>query len=685
MPDPILDHLTDAQREAVTHIDGPMLVVAGAGSGKTRVVTRRIAYLIANGVRPHQILAMTFTNKAAGEMKERVAALAGEAPRWVGTFHSVCARLLRFDLDKLAEGRTGNFTIFDDSDQQGLVKQALKTLSIDDKRFRPRTLLSAISSAKCGMKSPDDLPCGSWEDDVIAKVYRYYERELRRMNAADFDDLLTLTVQMLEKVPGLKEVYHDRFRYLLIDEYQDTNRAQYRLMKLLTGANRNVHATGDPDQSIYSWRGADYRNIMEFQKDFPGARIVQLEQNYRSTQAILDAANALIRNNEERFEKNLFTENMAGLPPALASLPNDRYEAEWIVEKALGMRAEGTPLTQMAIFYRTHSQSRSIEEAFMREGVPYQIIGGVRFYERKEIKDLLAHLKILVNPRDAVSLRRIIDSKSTGVGAKTFDNIAALSAEAGQSEWDFLRRDDFDQAYNGRANKKLKAFCAWCQSFARIKLAPVDECVRQVINRSGLIEQIQIRSEQDPSEEDRLENIDAFLARALEFAAAHPEAALPEFLEDVALVAEVDEWDREADKISMMTLHSAKGLEFPCVFLPGLEEGLLPHENAYTKSAAEEERRLLYVGITRARERLFISFASSRLRFGQVNFASPSRFLRELPLEEFTMEDLAGAAYRGSAPRQDKSNKWQVDEDGFDLDTDWDFDEAQAHPDYESF
>lgn len=629
--DEILSGLTEPQLEAVTHMDGPMLVVAGAGSGKTRVVTRRVAHLIHNGVYPSRILAMTFTNKAAGEMKERVAQLTGEAPRWIGTFHSICARMLRYDLDKLAEGRDGRFSILDDDDQTSLFRELIKKRNLEDSRFKPKTVRERISRAKSDLIPPADFGQGSYEDEVICHLYEDYEKRLRQMNALDFDDLLVLAVRMLKHVPGLKEVYHDRFRYLLIDEYQDTNRTQYELMRLLTGPSRNVHVTGDPDQSIYSWRGADYRNIMDFQKDFPGARVVRLEQNYRSTKTILAAANRVIRNNRERIDKDLFTENEAGEKIRAACLQSDRDEANWILGQIRDLRAAGHPLKNVAIFYRTNAQSRSLEEAFVSAAVPYQLVGGVRFYQRREVKDFLAHLKVLVNPRDAVSLRRLTGCRPTGVGEKTLDGIIEQSAARELPPFTFLCDPHFSSVFAGRSSKKLKEFAAWCRMLDETPRKPVQDCVRAALTVSGLCEHLRV---DDPETADeRIDNLMSFLQRAEEFGYANPDADLAAFLEDVALVADIDGFNENTDAATLMTLHSAKGLEFPYVFIAGMENGLLPHENAQTEFQQEEERRLFYVGLTRARQRAYLSYAVTRMTHGRFAANAPSLFLQELPPE----------------------------------------------------
>lgn len=676
---PILQDLTAPQREAVTHIDGPMLVVAGAGSGKTRVVTRRIAYLIEQGISPHNILAMTFTNKAAGEMKERVEDLVGHAPRYIGTFHSACARFLRFDLDKLGEGRSGDFSIYDDADQKGLVKQILKDLEIDDKRFKPANLLGKISRAKCDMIGPDDYRSESWDDDITVKVYRRYEKTLRQMNACDFDDLLLLTVQMLKHVQKLRDQYQERFRYILIDEYQDTNRTQYNLMRLLVGPNQNIHVTGDPDQSIYSWRGAEYRNIMDFQNHFPETRLVRLEQNYRSTKCILSAANALIQNNKERIDKDLFTENEEGETITVATLPDDRFEARFVCDMVQDERNKGKDLSDMAVFYRTNAQSRSFEEALMSAAIPYQIVGGVRFYQRKEIKDFLAHLKLMVNQRDTVSLERILGARSTGVGAKTLAAIRAQAEAQNQGAFEFLCREDFRAVYQGRMGAKLKDFAGWCRRLSQVPQKPVGQCVKDVLELSGLILAIETKADRDPATEDRLENLQAFVNRAVEFEDANPDAALPQFLEEVALVADIDSWEESNDTLSLMTLHSAKGLEFPVVFLVGLEHGLLPHSNSIESRSEEEERRLFYVGLTRAQKKAYVSHAQSRMLWGQVSVTSPSPYLHELPTDCCEHIGLAGhgaepfssSGGRPGGRRGGESRDWD-DLDDFDLGDDFD-------------
>lgn len=640
----ILENLTEPQREAVTHMDGPMLVLAGAGSGKTRVVTRRIAYLISKGVWPEQILAMTFTNKAAREMQERVEALTGSQARWVGTFHSTCARFLRRDVERLQDGRTGNYSIFDAGDQQSLVKLCLRELDVSDKEMTPQRVANYISRQKTAMIPPDVAltHAASYQTQTSARAYGLYELRLRELNAVDFDDLLLLTVRILEDNPELQDIYRSRFRYLLIDEYQDTNRIQYRLMQLLTGPAKNVHVTGDPDQSIYSWRGACYRNIMDFTVDFPTARVIRLEQNYRSTQPILDAANMLIRNNQDRFEKELFTDRTAGPPVRVVAVPGDREEAAWVAERIVQLTLEGYALSDMAVFYRTNAQSRPFEEALLRATIPYQVVGGLRFFDRLEVKDVLAHLHIMANPRDALALQRVVGCRSTGVGSKSLQTVLDRSTALGIPPVSLLCDPDFPRLYGARCSAKLIDFSAWCRRLVDIPLTPVGDCVEAAVHSSGLIEHFEDRRDKDPLVEDRIENIESLVNRAYQFGEDHPNASLHDFLADVALVSDVDYHDGSANAVSLMTLHSSKGLEFPIVFIVGVEEKLLPHANSMDDpEAVEEERRLLYVGITRGKDEVSLLHAQQRFAWGATHECQSSRFLRELPGDGLDYVDLA--------------------------------------------
>ena len=699
MTDDSLSDLTPAQREAVTHVNGPMLVVAGAGSGKTRVVTRRVAHLIRLGVRPWRILALTFTNKAAREMRDRVEALVGEAPAWMGTFHSVCARMLRYDIHHLDDGRDNRFSIMDQGDQESLVKQIMKRLNIDDKANRPSAVLAAIGRAKSDFIFPDDYSAVTPRETVIREVYGEYERDLRRLNALDFDDLLVQAARMLDRHRELLDKYRARFPYILVDEYQDTNRAQYNLLKALAGASANIHATGDPDQSIYSWRGADYRNIMDFQRDFPGARLVRLEENYRSGPYILDAANHLIRHNTHRIDKNLVPTRMDGDKVTTALLQSDRMEAMWVGERLSELRGQGKRLGEMAVFYRTNAQSRPLEETMLREGLPYQLVGGVRFYERKEIKDLLAHLKVRINPRDLTSLRRIVGCRP-GVGEKTLEKIAQAADWSDRPVFDFLADPEFPAVF--KAGKKVMDFADWCRSLAAVDIDRADVAVREILNLSGLIEATLANADKDDLADDRIENLESLTARAGEFVrmrlenAPTPDAEataeeitasaaidLAAFLEDVALVADVDGWSSAEDKVTLMTLHSAKGLEFDDVFVTGLEEGILPHRNCTDDAAVEEERRLFYVGITRAKCRAWITHAASRFIHGSVDFSRPSRFLEELPAKAVMELDYGdsrstefGSGYRPAATKKAKGESPFDDnfygEDFFDVGEDFD-------------
>jgi DNA helicase-2/ATP-dependent DNA helicase PcrA len=628
----ILCDLTDAQLEAVTHRLGPMLVVAGAGSGKTRVVTRRIAQLIAEGCRPDQILAMTFTNKAANEMKERIATLVGVAPRHVGTFHSCCARFLRQDIERLKDGRNSNYTIYDSNDQNSLLKQCIKELKIDKSECKPGEVAQLISKAKTRRMDIADYiqqQC-SYDAEVYTKCAAEYERRLRKQNAVDFDDLLLLCARILSEFPIVREMYQSRFKYLLIDEYQDTNQLQYDLMKLLCGEEQNVHATGDPDQSIYSWRGANYENIMGFTRDFPDAKIVQLEQNYRSTQRIIHAANELIQQNDFRLEKKLFTENELGSPLRIICVADETSEAQWLCRRISKLCSEGHSLRDMAVFYRTNGQSRSIEDGFMRSGIPYQVVGSLRFYERQEIKDLLAFLRIKCNPADEVSLQRVLACQNFGVGPKKFAAIAAAAARCGLPVFDFLCGEDFPQQFGATA-AWVQRFGQWCRALRALPDRPVDECIAAILEHSGLIARI---AGKDDRAAERIENIQELLAQAKSFVAKHGDCSLLDYLQEVSLVSDLDNFDSDADRVSLMTLHCAKGLEFPYVFIAGAEEGYLPHQHSsHSSDEIEEERRLLYVGLTRAQAEVTVLFAQGRFSWSGAEAREPSRFLAELPAE----------------------------------------------------
>ena len=622
-----------------------MLVIAGAGSGKTRVVTRRIAWLISQGVWPSQILAMTFTNKAAREMRERVEALVGQAPRSIGTFHGCCARFLRRDIDKLDCGRNHDFTIYDDDEQKTLLKQCIKAAGNIPRGLTPSLLATAISNSKNGRKTlAAALPDTEYADllPVMEKIAADYEKRLQECNAVDFDDLLLLTVRLLEEVPGMADIYHNRFRYLLVDEYQDTNHLQYQLIMRLANEERNVHVTGDPDQSIYSWRGADYHNILSFTKDFPDARLVKLEQNYRSTPTILNAANSVIENNTNRIPKELFTENADGHLITDLLTQGDRQEAEWIVRKIQKLHQSGHAWRECAVFYRTNAQSRVLEENFVKAGIPYQLLGGIRFYERKEIKDFLALLRIKVNPSDAVAFERVFENLPVcdGLGGKTLADLQAAAARARQPLVTFVASEEFRSTLKGKSQKNLRLhrLANWLQRILEAPNAPVATAVQEIERIADFVDKLELQHGKDNLDERR-ENVQSFLDRAQNFTSENPEADLAAFLEDVALVADVDSHDPKADGVVLMTLHSSKGLEFPYVFIAGVEEGCLPHARATARNDSgeedpdqlEEERRLFYVGITRARRAVYLSHVMLRFQYGSYRPADPSRFLAEIP------------------------------------------------------
>lgn len=638
MPSEILENLTAPQLEAVTHKDGPMLVIAGAGSGKTRVVTRRIAWLISQGVWPSQILAMTFTNKAAREMRERISSLVGEAPQNIGTFHGCCARFLRRDIDKLPCGRTREFTIYDDGEQKTILKELIAARNDLPRSVTPGLLAQLISMAKNQRQgyaqTAEEMACPC-DSETLEELAQAYEKRLQECNAVDFDDLLLLTVRLLEEVPGMKDIYHNRFRYLLIDEYQDTNHLQYTLMRLLTNEQGNVHVTGDPDQAIYSWRGADYHNIMSFNIDFPQARIVKLEQNYRSTPTILAAANALIANNANRIDKTLFTENPDGLQIMDILMENDREEAEWIRRKIAGIHARGGAWRNFAIFYRTNAQSRVFEEEFVHHGIPYQLMGGVRFYDRKEIRDFLALLRLKVNPSDQQAFQRVTGAfaQCKGLGKASVRQLIQEASDASRPLLEYIGCEEYRNNLKGKSVKamRLRRLSEWLERIRNAPDAPVLEAVLAIDGISHFTEQLELQYGTE-NLATRKENMESFLGRAASFAKENPEAILAEFLEDVALVADVDAHDPEADSVVLMTLHSSKGLEFPYVFITGVEDGLLPHSMSEDDDHAEE-RRLFYVGITRAKRAVCLSHVKVRFRNGQTAPAMTSPFMQEIPEE----------------------------------------------------
>ena len=632
----IIDVLNDKQKEAVLSTDGPCLVIAGAGSGKTKVLTHKIAYLMQEkNVKPWSILAITFTNKAANEMKERVENLVGDVAKdmWIGTFHSICVRILRRYIDRI--GFTSSFIIFDSSDQRTLVKQCLKQLNIDDKMLNDRAVLSEISNAKNEMLEPDAYKLRTNNEirkETIAKVYELYQKRLRENNAIDFDDIINYTIRILSENPDILEYYSNKFEYVLVDEYQDTNKAQFTLVSILAARHGNITVVGDNDQGIYSFRGADITNILNFEKDFPGTKIIKLEQNYRCTQNILDAANAVIKHNETKYEKKLWTENGKG-GMITVFRGNDEYdEANFIVENINRLRREEyMTYNDFAILYRMNSQSRSIEDILRRENVPYKIIGGLKFYERKEIKDTIAYLRLIQNPSDNLSLTRIINEPKRGIGKTSLDNVQQIAMQSETSMYDVIKRaDEFGL---NRVFVNSREFVSQIEELrAKKDNIKISDLIKETLNKTGYTKALE---DEDTTEaETRLENIEEFLTVAMEFEEQMAENSLEEFLEGITLSSDLDNADDQEDSVTLMTLHSAKGLEFPVVFLVGMEEGIFPgYKSIGEPKELEEERRLCYVGITRAKQNLFISCARQRTIFGSTSCNQVSRFVKEIPKE----------------------------------------------------
>ncbi|NLA06816.1 MAG: DNA helicase PcrA [Firmicutes bacterium] len=634
----ILSGLNPMQRQAVCHTDGPLLILAGAGSGKTRVLTHRIAYLIGEkGVFPGSILAVTFTNKAAREMRERVEGLVGPWSKtiWVSTFHAFCAKVLRRDIDKLGISR--GFTIFDSSDQKAAMKKALDRLNLDGESFQPVAVLNEISSAKNELISPEDYTDeadGFWKK-TVARLYPVYQKILRENNALDFDDLLAETVRLFREFPSVLDYYRKQFKYILVDEYQDTNRAQYELVNLLAEESRNLCVCGDPDQSIYQWRGADIRNILDFEHDYPDAKVIKLEQNYRSTQTILNIANNVISRNQSRKEKDLWTENGEGCQAICYEAYNERDEASFVaeeIEKAIIGGLSRVKYGDFAILYRTNAQSRVFEEILMSRGIPYKVVGGLKFYERKEIKDILSYLRLLLNPDDMVSLSRIVNVPKRGVGEAT---LAKYIDYAGERNIHLLTAFQDVNAVSGIAGKTKQALMEFGEFIealgAKVNDRSVAEILSGLLDASGYVKALE--EEKTVEAASRAENVKELLSVAKEYDARDVEGrGVAGFLEEAALIADVDLFDEDQEGVTLMTLHSAKGLEFPRVFLVGMEEGLLPHSRTLIdETGLEEERRLCYVGITRAREMLYFTFAAQRMLYGEVMMCVPSRFLEDVP------------------------------------------------------
>lgn len=640
---PLLQGLNKEQARAVEATDGAVLVVAGAGSGKTRVLTYRIAYLLEQGVQPYEILAITFTNKAAKEMKSRAEDLVGPvADRiWLSTFHSFCAKLLRYELDEYL-GYSKNFTIYDTGDSQTVLKHTIKALNLDEKYYPVGAVQSSISDAKNQLLFAREYrqQARDFYTQKVADVYEYYERELRKNNAMDFDDLLLVTVKMLQAKAGIAEKYQDRFKYIMIDEYQDTNRAQYLLTYILAQKWGNICVVGDVDQSIYAWRGADIQNILDFEKDYPGCQTIKLEQNYRSTKNILQAANAVIENNESRPEKVLWTDHEEGPKIHHFKAQSELEEAAFIANTISKKHTiHDIPYGSMAILYRTNAQSRVLEEALIKQALPYTMVGGTKFYDRKEIKDVLAYLKVLFNPYDDLSLLRIINVPKRSIGAATIGKLQDFAAERHTSLFMTLTQLHLIPTIKGKTKERLEEFGVLIFSLvSAMNEMNVLDLLQAILDQTGYLKLLEDST--DPQDEARVENIGELLSVAKEFLDTNPEGTVQDFLEQVALVNDVDSFEQEESKVTLMTLHAAKGLEFPIVFLAGLEEGLFPHSRTLMNpEEIEEERRLCYVGITRAEKELYVSNATTRTVFGRTNGYLPSRFLKEIPPE--LIEELA--------------------------------------------
>lgn len=633
----LLDGLNREQQQAVQHTEGPLLILAGAGSGKTKVLTVRIAYLLAQGVNPYEILAITFTNKAAKEMKSRVEGIVGDVANriWLSTFHSFCAKFLRFELDTFL-GYNSNFTIYDTSDSQVVIKAALKALNLDDKYYPVGAMISAISDAKNKLMFASDFrkQARDFYQQKVADVYEYYERELRKNNALDFDDLLLVAVKLLQSNAAVLDKYSKRFKYVMIDEYQDTNHAQYLLAYLLSSHWKNIAVVGDADQSIYAWRGADIQNILDFEKDYPNCTSIKLEQNYRSTKIILDAANAVIDHNEGRPEKNLWTDKVEGAKIQHFTAQSEHEEAAFIGDTIVKKHdIHGVPYGDMAILYRTNAQSRVLEEALIKRALPYTMVGGTKFYDRKEIKDVLAYLRVLYNPFDDLSLLRIINVPKRSIGATTVSKLQDYARENGTSLFMTLTQLHLVDTIKGKTKEKLEEFGILIFTLvAEMDDKSVLDILEAILDRTGYLAQLEEST--DPQDQARAENIGELLSVAKDFQDTNPTGTVEDFLEQVALVNDVDSFEQEESKVTLMTLHAAKGLEFPIVFLGGLEEGLFPHSRTLMNpEEIEEERRLAYVGITRAEKELYISNATTRTVFGRTSSYLPSRFIDEIPAE----------------------------------------------------
>lgn len=630
----LIEGLNDKQKEAVLATEGPCLVIAGAGSGKTKMLTHKIAYLISEkNVKPYNILAITFTNKAASEMKQRVEKIVGDVAQemWMGTFHSICVRILRRFIDRI--GFDTSFLIFDTSDQKTVVKECLKALNIDDKTFSDRSVLSEISNAKNEMLTPKAYQAkysGEFRKEKIGQVYELYQKRLRENNAIDFDDIINYTIDILSENPDVLQYYTEKFKYVLVDEYQDTNKAQFTLVTILASRYGNITVVGDNDQGIYSFRGADISNILNFEKDFPGTKIIKLEQNYRCTGNILKAANAVIKHNENKYEKKLWTENEEGSLPCLYQAEDEYDEANYVVKQIEHLKTEEyLKPKDFVILYRMNAQSRAIEDILRRENIPYKIVGGLKFYERKEIKDTIAYLRLIHNTSDNLSLKRIINEPKRGIGKTSLDKIQEISDRTGTSMYEIIKHaEEFDL---NRVKANAEEFINLIEDL-RLKKQElsISELLKEVLNKSGYTRALEL--ENTVEAETRMQNLEEFLTVAIEFEEESADNTLPEFLESITLSSDVDEMQDEDNTVTLMTLHSAKGLEFPVVFLVGMEEGIFPgYKSIGEPKELEEERRLFYVGITRAKQFLHLTCAKHRTIFGSTSYNAVSRFIKEIP------------------------------------------------------
>ncbi len=673
----LINELNNMQKQAVLNTEGPCLVIAGAGSGKTKVLTHKIAYLIQEkNIKPWNILAITFTNKAANEMKERVEKLVGEVAKdmWIGTFHSICVKILRRYIDRL--GFDNTFLIFDTSDQKTLIKECMKTLKIDDKMFTDRSIISEISNGKNEMLEPKAYQtkyAGDYRKEIIGKIYELYQKRLKENNAIDFDDIINYTIKILMENEDVLEYYTSKFKYVLVDEYQDTNKAQFTLVTILASKYGNITVVGDNDQGIYSFRGADISNILNFEKDFPGTKIIKLEQNYRCTGNILKAANSVIKHNENKYEKKLWTENDEGSLPVIYK-SNDEYdEGRFIVEEINHLRREEYfKYSDFTILYRMNSQSRAIEEILRREAIPYKIVGGLKFYERKEIKDIISYLRLIYNFSDNISLKRVINEPKRGIGKTSIDNIQEISEKTGLSMFDIIKHAD-EYGLN-RVKINAQEFIETIEYLrSKIESLSISELIKETLNKTGYVKALEL--ENTTEAESRIQNLEEFLTVAIEFEEEEAENTLGDFLEGITLSSDIDGMEDSEDSVTLMTLHSAKGLEFPVVFLVGLEEGIFPGNKSIGEpKEIEEERRLFYVGITRAKQYLYLTCSKKRTIFGSTSYNQISRFINEIPsdlldgydnLNDSKVEEFNDSIYKWEYGTSQKIKTYKIDNNNF--------------------